>query len=92
MDFELDQHSWKGNRSGSVTLIWNGCLGAVVSISFLFYVVSISESRHFVCKCYVSQILFKCCNIIPRDLNSSFVAMAWQCALNKITLYVYWAT
>ena len=50
-----------------------------MSISFLFYDVSISESRHFVYKCYVSRILFKCGNIIERALNCSFVAMACYC-------------
>ena len=90
MDFGLDQHSHKGKGSGR-PLIWDGWLDAVLCISFLFY-VSISESRHFVCKRYVSRSLFKCCNIIQRALYCSFVAMSWQCALNKITLYVYWAT
>ena len=52
VDFGLDQHSGKG--SGSVTLIWDGWLDAALSFfKFLFYVVSISESRHFVCKCCV---------------------------------------
>ena len=35
----------------------DGRLDAAVSITFLFYVVTISESRHFVCKCYVSRIV-----------------------------------
>ena len=35
----------------------DGWLDAAVSITFLFYVVSISESRHFVCKCYMSRII-----------------------------------
>ena len=76
MDFGLDQHSRKGKGSGSVTLIWDGWLDAAVSISFLLYVSSISESGHFFCKCYVSRILFKCCNIIQSALYCSFVAMA----------------
>ena len=64
MDFGLDQYSCKGKGSGCVILIWDGWLDAAVSISFLLSVVSISESRHFVCTCksYVSPILFKCCN------------------------------
>ena len=86
MDFGLDQHSCKGKGYGSVTLIWDRWLDVALSIPFLFYVVSISESRHFVCKCYVSRILFKCCNIIQSALYCSFVVMAWQCVLNKITL------
>ena len=35
----------------------DGRLDDAVSIIFLFYVVSISESRHFVCKCYMSRIV-----------------------------------
>ena len=35
----------------------DGRLDAAMSIAFLFYVVSISESRHFVCKCFVSRIV-----------------------------------
>ena len=43
----MDQHSRKGKGFGSVTLIWDGWLDAALSTTFLFYVVSISESRHF---------------------------------------------
>ena len=57
MDFGLNQHSRKGKGSSNVTLLWDGWLDAAVSITFFFYVVSISESRHFVCKCYVSRIV-----------------------------------
>ena len=34
-----------------------GRLDSSVSITFLFCVVSISESRHFNCKCYLSRIV-----------------------------------
>ena len=57
LDFGLNQHSRNGKGSGSVTLLWDGWLDAAVSITFLIYVVSISESSHFVCKCYVSRIV-----------------------------------
>ena len=32
-------------------------MDAAMSITFLFYVVSISESRRFVSKCYLSRIV-----------------------------------
>ena len=57
VDFVLDQHSRKGKVLSIVTLLWDGRLDATVSITVLFYVVSISESRHFVCKCCVSRIV-----------------------------------
>ena len=56
MDFGLDQHSRKCKGFSNVTLLWDGRLHATLSITFLLYVVSISKSRHFVCKCYVSRI------------------------------------
>ena len=62
VDFGLDQHSRKGKGFSNVTLLWDGRLDAAVSITILLYVVSFSESRHFVCKCE----LFKCCNLIQR--------------------------
>ena len=47
----------KGKCSSNVTLLWDGRLDAAVSITFLFYAVSISECRHFVCKSYLSRIV-----------------------------------
>ena len=88
MDFGLNQHSGKGKGFSNVIPLWDGRLDAAMSITFLFYVVSISERRRFVCMC---RELFKCCSLIQRALQCSFVAMAWHCAFNKITLYVYWA-
>ena len=66
----------------------DGRLDAAVSITFLFYVVSVSESRHFVCKGYVSRIVRKL------QFNSkSFILFVCgdgiACAFNKITLYLY---
>ena len=57
MDPGLDHHSRKGSGSYLIRDEW---LDAAVSFLFLFYVVSISESRHFVSKCYVSRI---CSNV-----------------------------
>ena len=56
MDFGLDQHSRKDKDFSNVTLMWDGRLDAAVSSTFLLYVISISESRHFICKCCVSRI------------------------------------
>ena len=55
-----------------------------------FYVVS-NLKVDIVFVSAVCRELFKCCNSIQRALNCSFVAMVWQCAFNKITLYVNWA-
>ena len=57
LDFGLNQHSHKGKGSKKRNSNMDGRLDAAVSITFLLYVVSISESRHFVFKCYVSRIV-----------------------------------
>ena len=75
----------------NVILLWDGRLDAAVSSTYLFYVVSISEGRHFICKCYVSRIV----QFLQFNLKNLILFVCddcRQCAVNKITLYVYWAT
>ena len=76
----------------------------MVSISFLFYVVSISESRHFICKCCVSRIvkmlqfnsmsliLFICGDGIAVSVEQNYII----CILGNInyvlTQILYWTS
>ena len=61
---------------------------SILSITFLFNVVSISESRHFVCKCYVSRIV-RLLLFNSKSLMLFVCGDGIACAFNKITLYVY---
>ena len=72
MRFWLNQHLRKCKVSSKVTLLWDGRLDAAVCIIFLFYFVSISESRHFVCKCGVSRIV----QILQFNLKKNLILFA----------------
>ena len=89
LDFGLNQHSRKGKGSKNVSAM-DGRLDAAVSITFLFYVVSVSESRHFVCKCYASRIV-RMLQFNSRSLILFVCGDGTACAFNKFTLYVYLA-
>ena len=66
-------------------------MDAELSVTFLFYVVSVSESRHFVCKCYVSRIV-QMLQFKSKSLILFVCGDGIACAFNKVTVYVYWAT
>ena len=60
-----------------------------MSITFLFYIVSMSESRHFVCKCYVSRLV-RMSQFKSKGLYCSFGAMGYYVRLRKLHSTYTW--